>query len=195
MSQSERLLEVFTTLRTRIAGVVRRIVPPEEVEDIVQETYVRVCQVKNKDVIREPRSFLFRTAQNLALDHIKRAETRLTSSSDLLDELYFTSEVQSEDATFECVASDEKFAQFCEAVRRLPRQCRRAFVLKKVYGRTQREIAREMNISENVVENYIALGMTRCESTLTELRRKRSPELHTAAATRGQAGTSRGGRS
>ena len=57
-------------------------------------------------------------------------------------------------------------------MRRLPKQVRRAFVLKKVYGRTQREIAREMNISENVVENYIAQGMKRCEETLSVLRRE-----------------------
>lgn len=169
-ADSDGLFEVFTAIRSRIAGVVLRIAPPQEVEDIVQETYVRVCQSKNRKAIREPRSFLFRTAQNLALDHMKKAETRLTSTSDLLDEMIFTPDDKSEDATYEQFASDEKFAQFCEAVRQLPQQCRRAFVLKKVYGRTQKEIARTMNISENVVENYIALGMKRCEITLAELR-------------------------
>jgi len=175
MAKSDGLLEVFTALRGRIAGVVLRIAPPQEVEDIVQETYVRVCQSKNRDAIRKPQSFLFRTAQNLALDHMKRAERRLTSNSDQLDEVDFTNNGQPIDTTFEQVASDEKFVQFCEAVRRLPQQCRRAFVLKKVYGRSQREIAQEMNISENVVENYIALGMKRCEITLGELRRKQKP--------------------
>lgn len=169
-ADSDGLLEVFTAIRSRIAGVVMRIAPPEEVEDIVQETYVRVCQSKNRKAIREPRSFLFRTAQNLALDYVKKAETRLTRPSDLLDEVAFTPGDQSEDATYEQVASDERFAHFCEAVRQLPKQVRRAFVLKKVYGKTQKEIARSMNISENVVENYIALGMKRCEITLAELR-------------------------
>ena len=171
MATSDGLLEAFIAIRDRIAGVVLRIAPPEEVEDIVQETYVRVCQSKNKSAIRQPRSFLFRTAQNLALDHMKRAETRLTSPSDQIDDFDFAMG-EPVDATFEKVASDERFSQFCEAVRRLPQQCRRAFVLKKVYGRTQREIAAEMGISENVVENYIALGMKRCEVTLAELRQK-----------------------
>lgn len=172
MAKPDRLLEAFIDLRDRIVNVVLRIAPPQDVEDIVQETYVRVCKARNKMAIREPRSFLFRTAQNLALDHMKRAETRLTSSSDLLDEMHFSDDGLPIDSTLEQVASDEKFVQFCESVRRLPKQVRRAFVLKKVYGRTQREIAREMNISENVVENYIAQGMKRCEETLSVLRRE-----------------------
>ena len=171
MTNPEKLFEVFTALRGRIASVVLRIAPPQEVEDIVQETYVRVCQAKNKETIREPRSFLFRTAQNLALDYVKKAESRLTSTTDLLDESAFSIESLHPDATFEQVASSEKFAQFCEAVRRLPQQCRRAFVLKKVYGRTQKEIAEDMGISESAVENHIARGMKRVQATITDMRR------------------------
>lgn len=181
--KTDGLLEVFTALRVRLALVVMRIAPPEEVEDIVQETYVRVCQMERKDAIREPRSFLFRTAQNLALDHVKRAESRLTSSSsDTIDETDFNSDGPAVDSTFTQASSDEEFRQFCEAVRRLPQQCRRAFVLKKVYGHSQREIARKMNISENTVENYIVLGVKRCELFLDELQQPQQRTRQTASA-------------
>lgn len=69
MAESDRLIDTYINLREQIARLVMRIVPPKEVEDIVQETYVRICQVDNKEAIREPRSYLFRMAQNLALDH------------------------------------------------------------------------------------------------------------------------------
>ena len=51
-------------------------------EDIVQETYVRVCQVKQPAAITQPRSFLLKIARNLALDYLKRAETRVGVSLD-----------------------------------------------------------------------------------------------------------------
>ena len=171
MQSSIGLLDTFIGLRARLVRMVRRIVPPEEVEDIVQETYVRVCQFERKSSIRNPQSFLFRTAQNLALDHVKRAGTRLTSTRDSFDEFEFDGLDADRDCTFNQVATDEEFAQFCEAVRRLPKQCRRAFVLKKVYGYSQREIAATMGISVNVVENYIATGIKRCELTLREFER------------------------
>lgn len=166
---SENWLDSFTAVRARLTRLVLRIAPPEEVEDIVQETYVRVCQIKRSEPIREPRSYLFRTAQNLALDHLKRAETRLTTPTDAIDDVVLDPDGRELDPTYDLVASDEEFAQFCEAIRRLPKQCRRAFVLRKVYGHSLREIAEIMGISQNVVEKHITRGIKRCEQYLDEI--------------------------
>ena len=43
------------------------------------------CPTRRR-AIRDPRSYLFRTARNLALDHVKRSEFRLTAGTDI-DEL------------------------------------------------------------------------------------------------------------
>ena len=156
------LFEVFAALRGRITRLVVGIVPPKEVEDIVQETYVRVCQIENKDTIREPHSFMFRTARNLALDYLKRAETRLTSGVDAIDEIELLNDTRLTDTTYAEASSDEEFSQFCDAVRHLPQQCRRAFVLKKVYGHSLREIAADMGLQESTVRNYIIAGSKKC---------------------------------
>ena len=150
------------TARDSITRLVSKIVPPKEVEDIVQETYVKLCQLDKPDDIHQPRSFLLKTAQNLALDYLKKAETRLADGVD--DEAFFSlnRDNQPEDVIFEQAASDEEFSHFCEAIRRLPVQCRRVFVLKKVYGYSQREIVSETRLSESTVEKHIALGVKRC---------------------------------
>ena len=168
MAGVDSIHEIYMSLRGNLARTVRGIVPPNEIEDIVQETYVRVCQIERKDKIREPRSFLFKTARNLALDHAKRAESRLAVSTEDISEADFGEAEQSVDETFDWVASNEEFSRFCDAVRHLPVQCRRAFVLKKVYGCSQREIAREMNISESTVEKHIAQGIKRCTSFIMQ---------------------------
>ncbi len=169
MAESGRLIDKFLALRDQLARLVMSIVPPKEVEDIVQETYVRVCQVENRHHIRDPRAYLFRTARNLALDHVKRSESRLTVSADLdaLPEEALLSPPES-DPTHAQVASDEEFALFCEAVRSLPRQCRRAFVLKKVYGYTLKEIMAEMDLGRPTVETHIVNGTKRCVQYLRE---------------------------
>ena len=162
MAGVDSIHDIYMSLRESIARAQLGIVPPDEIEDIVQETYVRVCQVERKDKITEPRSFLFKIAHNLALDHVKRAQSRLVVSVEETGESGFGEAERSADETFAQVASNEEFSHFCEAVRRLPVQCRRAFVLKKVYGCSQREIAREMNLSESTVEKHIAQGIKRC---------------------------------
>lgn len=163
MPDKEGVRAVFVTLRRHLARAVSRIVPPRDIEDIVQETYVRVCQVAQPEAIRHPRSFLYQTARNLALDHAKRADFRLVDSLDDDSELeqQFT-DTHAGDATYDQVAARQEFEFFCEAVRQLPVQCRRAFVLRKVYGYSQKEIADALNLSENTVEKHIALGIKRC---------------------------------
>jgi len=166
LEKKESLENVYFSVRKGLARTVSRIVPPKEIEDIVQETYVRVCEVKQAELIRHPRSFMYKTARNLALDHAKRAETRMGVSmeDEWLEQRTFGSE---DDPIYDQVAAKQEFEHFCEAVRQLPLQCRRVFVLKKVYGYTQREIAQDLNISENTVEKHIALGIRRCRQFMT----------------------------
>lgn len=161
MSDQDSLSKTYLSLRTQLMRVVARIVPPKEIEDIVQETYVRVCQIDKKDSIRTPRAFLMKTAQNLAFDYVKRAETRLTSSIEEDPVRGFGEGYSPSDEPFEHLASNDEFSYFCEAVRRLPVKCRRTFILKKVYGFAQKEIAEELNISESTVEKHVALGIKR----------------------------------
>ena len=174
------LFEVFAALRGRITRLVVGILPPKEVEDIVQETYVRVCQIENKDTIREPHSFMFRTARNLALDYLKRAETRLTSGVDAIDEIELLNDTRLTDTTYAEASSDEEFSQFCDAVRHLPQQCRRAFVLKKVYGYSLREIAADMGLQESTVRNYIIAGSKKCMQYRRDLEAGRLQERGTS---------------
>lgn len=169
MTDSGSLLDVYMAMRGQIAQVVMRIVPPKEVEDIVQETYVRLCRIKNIETIREPRSYMLRTARNLALDHMKSAEVRLADSADTDDLFESMFANQSEDPTYNEMASAEEFGIFCEAVRSLPKQSRRAFVLKKVYGYTLKEIMAEMSLGQATVETHIVNATKKCVKYMREL--------------------------
>jgi len=151
-------------IQKSLAKVASTIAPPREIEDIVQETYVRICEISHDEPINNPRSFMYRIVKNLALDHVKRAENRLSIS---LDDGWNTDiqdliEQAGDDPTFNTVASKQEFELFCKAVRHLPIQCRRVFVMKKVYGYSQKEIAADLNISESTVEKHIAFGIKRC---------------------------------
>lgn len=162
MVTEETLHDLYMSARRSIAQVVSRIVPPREIEDIVQETYVRICQIDKNNNIKQPRSYLLKIARNLAFDHIKRADVKLIDSADEQPELLDSEIDTDDDEIYQQVASSKEFSQFCEAVRLLPVQCRKVFVLKKVYGYTQREIAQQLDLSESTVEKHIALGIKRC---------------------------------
>ncbi len=159
MAAPKSLTQTYLSIVERLRRAIGGIVPPKEVEDIVQEAYVRACQAERATSIRAPSSFLFKTVRNLALDHVKRSESRLSdsfeeeNSAEAFYQHSFGMNPQDE------TVSHEEFSLFCDAVRLLPAQCRRAFVLKKVYGFTRKEIAEQMNISENTVQTQIARGL------------------------------------
>lgn len=151
-------LEVFVNIKARLSRFLVSMVPPRDVEDIIQETYVRICKVENKTLIKDSESFMFRTARNLALDYLKRAETRLTSGVDDVDEIL----LEEYDPTFGQIASDEEFGLFCAAIRELPKQSQRAFILKKVYGYSLKEIMLEMDLGQPTVESHIVSATKKC---------------------------------
>lgn len=170
MPIDERLASLYLSMRGSLARAVTSIVPPGDVEDIVQETYVRVCRASVANEIRSPRSFMLKTARNLALDHVKRAGFRLVDPIDDANSAERESILPIAQDTLDQVCAYEDFSIFCASVRNLPVKCRRAFVLRKVYGYTQREIAEEMQISEKTVEGHIANGITRCKRMISKQR-------------------------
>lgn len=179
MHDEKSAAALFQALRGGIARAVQHIVPQKEVEDILQETYLRICKAQGERKIRSPRSFMYKTARNLALDYVKRAESRLADSFDESEESTLATVSQAGDTTVEQVCSEEEFSHFCSSVEALPEQCRRAFVLKKVYGYSQKEIASMMKISEKTVEKHISLGFRRCAQHMAQLSRPgRQGEKH-----------------
>jgi len=162
MSKDTLFYKAYLTSRESLSRLVSRIVPPHEIEDIVQETYVRICQIENKEGINSPKSFMHKTARNLALDYQKQANVRLVEGVENMEALEQLLSNHDKDEMYENALTNNEFSHFCEAVRLLPVQCRKVFVLKKVYGYSQREIAVQLNISESTVEKHISTGMKRC---------------------------------
>jgi RNA polymerase sigma factor (sigma-70 family) len=162
---AESLTQVFLRFRARLARAVARIVRPSDIEDIVQETFLRCYQAAEKTTIRYPRSFMLTTAKNLALNHVARADNHLVcgvaSFEDSAVPLYRDGESRQNDPELQ-----EEFLLLCQAVRTLPVQCRRAFILKKAYGLSRKEIASYMGIAESTVQKHIAKGVLLCADYL-----------------------------
>ena len=160
----ENFLQTFLRFRTRIARAIGRIVQRDDIEDIVQETFLRCYQASERTVVRHPRSFMLTTARNLALNHIDLADNRLVAGVDSFDEAAIP--LFRETPTENTPEVQERFLLLCRAVQGLPVQCRRAFVLKKVYGMSRKEIADYMGLSESTVQKHIAKGMVMCSEYL-----------------------------
>lgn len=164
MSQINSFTSRFLAYKQTLERMLARLVQPADVEDIIQETWVRVVKAELKTAEELPNSYLYKTARHVALDLLKSKKNGSDVDNLDIDDLVWDS--IDRDVGYELAQSNEQFESFCQAVRLLPSRCRRAFVLKKVYGMSQKEISEYMSISESAVEKLVARGMVSCSRHL-----------------------------
>jgi RNA polymerase sigma factor (sigma-70 family) len=164
--EGEGLASIYMAARAGLARAVRRIVGAPDVEDILQEAFVRSFEAGRGTEIRNARAFLLRTATNLAINHAARMEQRITSRFDDIppEEIPESGCVPPEQQA----DADQQFLAFCRAVSTLPDQCRRVFILMKVYGLSHQEIGEALGISSSTVEKHIVKGLMLCRKALLE---------------------------
>lgn len=165
------ITQLFDSYKQKLASRIRHIVHPQDIDDIVQDTFVKCYEAELKHSIEFPKTYMLRTVQNLALNHVQNWNQRFTDNgnNELIEEQLRTKPLEQE---FE---SKERFLCFCRAVEQLPEQCRKVFILKKVYGLSQQEIASYLQLSESTVEKHIAKGIRRCFEYMNSLEQASPP--------------------
>jgi RNA polymerase sigma factor (sigma-70 family) len=138
----------------------------EDIEDLVQETYVRMYALPDFHLVESPKALLFRIAHNLAVERARRHKAQATDTvADLEALTVFSEEAPPEEQT----DARHRFESFCAAVERLPPICRRVFVLRKVHKLSHAEISEVLGVSESTIEKHVAKGLVRCREYLREL--------------------------
>ncbi|MDC0598309.1 sigma-70 family RNA polymerase sigma factor [Gammaproteobacteria bacterium] len=155
-----RVSSIFLQCKSSLKRYVSSYISePHDIEDIVNETFLRTYEKESDTHIESPKAYLYRAARNLALKHVTTSSYRLT---DYLEDLELPEVSSNEELSENQIESDEQFQFLCKAVENLPLQCRRVFILRKVYGMSQKEVASYLSISVSTVEKHVALGISRC---------------------------------
>lgn len=137
----------------------------EDIEDLIQETYLRVYSLPNYEGLESPKAFLFTVARNLAVERARRDTCHATDAVADFEALHVYSLASDADEQFDAT---RRFEAFCSAVDSLPSVCRRAFVLRKVYKLSHSEIAEVLNVSHSTIEKHVVKGLKRCRDYLRE---------------------------
>ena len=135
----------------------------DDVDDIVQESYVRVLRAQSIAPISSVKAFLFTTARNLTLDYFRR---RQIVGIDSIAEIGELSVLDDMPGVSETVSRRQELALLTHAIQSLPERCRQVLTLRKIYGLSQKEIAAELGISEHTVEAQVGNGVRRCAEFL-----------------------------
>lgn len=160
-SDRERIVQwVAQEIMPHEAGVrawLRRSrVPPDEIDDLMQEAYAKLVGLRSVDQIESPDGYFFQIVRNLLTDKQRRAKVVRIEAVTEIEALSVSSDEPSPE---QVAAARRELFRVQALIQALPERCRRVFELRKVLGVPQREIARRLGISESAVENEAVKGM------------------------------------
>ncbi len=153
---------LFYKYRSKVKGFAKRIIPSQiDLEEIVQEVFVKVWLKKEYiDPDKEFQTYLFSITKNLVLDHLKSAVNR---------KLYFVGEHFQQDIIADYYTDahipDDVVEKLLNLIEQIPERRREIFCLSRFSGLSYKEIAQQLNITENTVDSQIrnALAFLRKE--------------------------------
>jgi RNA polymerase sigma-70 factor (ECF subfamily) len=143
-----------------------------DVEDVVQESYLRLWKRRATHPIECAKGFLFQVARRLAIDVLRRRESARTDSVADLEAIEIAEPAP--DAA-DAAARNEELRLLAQAFYALPERCRAVMVLRKIEGLSQREIAARLGISEGTVQVQVGRGLRQMEEFFERLERRRRP--------------------
>lgn len=141
----------------------RRFPTLGEVDDVVQESYLKLLRQRTAGNFRFARGTLFTVARNLALDIFRRRRR----APFVADAGHLARQVPVESPGIaEAACLDQELALLAEALEALPPQCREVLTLRKFHGLSHREISRRLGLSERRVNHEVGNGIRRCADYL-----------------------------
>ncbi|WP_156358006.1 RNA polymerase sigma factor [Stenotrophomonas sp. Leaf70] len=150
---AEHVLPCEPTLR---AWLQRRLPVHQDVDDVIQETYAILAALADVSHVRQPRAYVYSVAQSVVLQQLRRAQVVSIEAVAEIERVATSGEEACPERT---ASSRQELARIGALIDSLPDKCRQAFVLRRVEGYSQREIAQRMQISENTVEKHICKGI------------------------------------
>lgn len=133
--------------------------------DVVHEACLQILARPAKPAYA-PLGLLRRMLHNLAVDHCRRRDVRQSHELSCAPE--DLPDVASEAADpARALDARREFAVLVRAIESLPERCREVFVLHKIHGLPQAEVAALLHVSTQTIEKHLRRGVQACCAQLS----------------------------
>ena len=140
------------------------VVFEEDAENVVQDVFLLLWEKREVlDIRISLVSYLFSLVKNRSLDYLRHKVVAEEYKQELSFKLMSLEQLN---YTFSSEEEIEKV--IANAIDKLPERCREIFLKSRIEGMKDREIAEELNISANTVENHIAIALKKLRVELKD---------------------------
>ncbi len=127
----------------------------DDAEDIVQKNFCKLWdQRESLDIQSSIKSYMYRMVHNESLNKAQQQKNRQEHNLN-----YIAAMNQAPDTVSEHIAATELQLAIDKALDGLPAQCRKVFEMSRVQQLSYAEIAKELGISSNTVENHVSKAL------------------------------------
>ncbi|MGA4635348.1 RNA polymerase sigma factor [Pseudomonas solani] len=157
MSKPSPFLALYLREQNRLLQLIRRIVGDRSTaEDLAQDTFLRLW---DRELGDGDRSLLFRTAQNLALDHLRARQVRSRHAREQMEDEGDGPDLQQQ------AEAHQELEHLLRRLQGLPRRCQQVFLLSRLDGLSYASIAERLGVSLSTVEKDIIRVLQHCQRT------------------------------
>lgn len=148
------------------------VVSTEDAENIVQDIFMYLWEHRDMlELLTNPNAFLFTLTKNRCIDfyrHKVRTESK-KESLDALSEKELKLKIEALQQFDENMFTVEDINTLLnKAIAHLPEKCRQVFILSRMEGMKHEEIAVQLNISVNTVQNHIVTALRKLKVELKD---------------------------
>lgn len=130
----------------------RRLSSANDVDDLVQEVFLRIVRRGNTQELDRFEGYVFETAASVINDRFRRRRTRMHASHvPFQPDLHGQEDVSPE----QTVLAREALQSTTRAILAMPERTRTIFILRRLEGLTHPEIARRLGLSLSTVEKHV----------------------------------------
>lgn len=140
-----------------------RVISKEDVEDVMQDVYIRLTKVD--DLIEKvnrrngsTRSYIFSIANNLVIDNARRQAVRRKYASEVQEGIHDTTFTDVAPETY--AIAEQELERIKAIIMELSPKPRRAFLLSRFKYMSYGQIAEEMDVPVKRVEKYISKALS-----------------------------------
>ncbi|HET8897911.1 MAG TPA: RNA polymerase sigma factor [Rhodanobacteraceae bacterium] len=150
---ADHVLPVEPSLRRWLA---RRLSVRQDCDDVIQETYAILAGLADVSHIRQPETYVYQVAKSVVLQQLRRAQV---VSIEAVADIEREAGVESGSCPLRALSSHQELSWIASLIERLPDKSRKVFILRRVEGYSQREIAAQLEISESTVEKHVGKAL------------------------------------
>ena len=162
MSQS-RFHHVFLAQRTPLLRTLERMVNnPSTAEDLLQETYLRVTRALSERTVDHLEPFVFQTARNLALDHLRARRIQSRTLVDDVPQDVVNNVIAPQSSAEDAAHAERMLERLNVSLQSLSPRQRQVFILSRLHGHSYQDIAQRLDVSLSTVQKELKLIMAIC---------------------------------